>query len=107
MAISWYNFGPHSHQNLWIIPFYIVRSSNFFLIVDDTGRLPRPFGPRNDSMILVRETIIYMTKSFTTSPAKISPAAPGTQAVLPGIVRLPMAAASSSAPTGVRASSVE
>ena len=45
--------------------------------------------------------------SRTTSPARISPAVPGTKAELPGIWRLPRAAASASQPVGVRASSLE
>ena len=46
-------------------------------------------------------------RSRTTSPASSSPAAPGTKATLPGICRLPRAAASSSQPVGVRVSSRE
>ena len=45
--------------------------------------------------------------SRITWPARISPAAPGTKETLPGIWRLPSAAASSSQPVGVRASSWE
>ena len=45
--------------------------------------------------------------SRMTSPARISPAAPGTKLTEPGICRLPNAAASSSQPVGLSASSWE
>ena len=49
----------------------------------------------------------YPVKSRMTSPASSSPAAPGTKDTLPGICRLPSAAASSSQPEGFQASSRE